>query len=682
MNTYDLSTPALTLAVEAGAGGLAARYGLPDMPWALTDSPLFRVVVDGREITGGTPGLALIEAVDRETQPGRRELTLRLRHAAAEVAIDYHLVSYAGTALIESWVGVENIGATECRITRVDSAALDLPADSYELESFTGSWGLEFAPHRTPLTEATILESKSGRSSKGYHPWFAVRRAGQAILAGAVAWSGNWVVRLAPRADGGIALSGGLHDWEFAVRLAPGARIAAPPVALALAPGDDLNAVSAQYASVGRRFWYPRAPLADALPVEWNHWWSYEDRAIDEETFRANIDVAARLGMEVCALDAGWFGPTDAGTHWYDYRGDWDLVNEVRFPSGIRALSDYTHAQGMAFGLWCEIEGLGKHARLAETHPELVALRDDERLGYVCLGSDAGRAWAFATLDRLIGEYNCDWIKLDFNLDPEAGCNRTDHGHGAGDGLYAHYQGYYDLLERIRARYPHVVLENCSSGGLRIDLGIARQTHMAFLSDPDWPEHSLQLFWGATTMLAPEACLHWGYCEWAFAEHRYQKFDPRDPALTRHQIDYYTRISMLRRFGFSQKLPELPSWVAQRYAEHIDVYKAHVRRIMPHADLVRLSDQPERFGLGDRWAAFQYRMPGDNEHLVAVFRLPGGEGQRIFQLRGIDPQATYTVEWLADARTEQIAGAQLASAGVSFADLPEEGSALLRLVRG
>ncbi|HMP39401.1 MAG TPA: alpha-galactosidase [Roseiflexaceae bacterium] len=672
-----LDTSALHCTLRLAAGIELVHFGLPGYGAAGATSGMFGVEIGGHRIDGHTTGLTVVGVSDA-TQGGRRHVTIHTHHVAAAVAIDLHLALYEGTALIESWIEVENRGSQVQRITRLDSFALDLPVAAYRLLSFTGSWGLEFEPHTLPLNQTTMLESRAGRSSKGHHPWLALERADGMILSAAVAWSGNWVLRSEVHSDGRITLSGGLHDWEFAVDLAPGARIAAPPVVLVLAHGD-LNAISAQYAAVGRSYWYPRAPLADQLPVEWNHWWSYEDRAIDEETFRANIDVAARLGMEVCALDAGWFGPTDAGTHWYDYRGDWDLVNEVRFPSGIRALSDYVHEQGMAFGLWCEIEGLGKEARLAETHPELVAQRDGERLGYVCLGSEAGRAWAFATLDRLIDAYRCDWIKLDFNLDPEAGCNRTDHGHGAGNGLYAHYQGYYELLERIRSRYPHVVLENCSSGGLRIDLGIARQTHMAFLSDPDWPEHSLQLFWGASTMLAPEALLHWGYCEWAFAEHRMQKFDPRDPALTRHQIDYYTRISMLRRFGFSQKLPDLPAWVAERYREHIAIYKAHVRRIMPEADLIRLSAQPQRFGLGDRWAAFQYRMPGDSEHLLAVFRLPGGEPSRSFLLHGIDPSQQYELEWLGDDRKIRLPGTDLASNGLTFTELPEEGSALIRI---
>ena len=71
--------------------------------------------------------------------------------------------------------------------------------------------------------------------------------------------------------------------------------------------------------------------------------------------------------------------------------------------------------------------------------------------------------WAYATLDRLITDYALDWVKLDFNLDPGAGCNRAIMGIRQ-DGLYEHYQGYYRVLDRVREQHPEVILESCSSG--------------------------------------------------------------------------------------------------------------------------------------------------------------------------------------------------------------------------
>ncbi len=106
-------------------------------------------------------------------------------------------------------------------------------------------------------------------------------------------------------------------------------------------------------------------------------------------------------------------------------------------------------------------------------------------------GAPAAREYVAATLDRIVTETGAEWIKLDFNVDPDSGCTRTDHGHGAGDGLLRHYEGLYAVLDAFRERHPEVVLEACSSGGWRIDLGLARHVHCLFLSDPDYTEHHL-----------------------------------------------------------------------------------------------------------------------------------------------------------------------------------------------
>lgn len=650
-----------------------ALRGEVGAPWIdAAASRMFAVVADGETIDATSPDLTA-----RLDCPADGTCVARLAHAASGLEIEHHLLLHADSSVIEAWLTVRNTGERTAHISRLDSLSLDIAPGEHELLYFTSDWGAEFEPVRAPLAEATVIESRTGRSSHGHHPWMALFRAGGGIVSASVAWSGNWILRLEPRAQGGWRLSGGLHDWAFGVDLQPGQTIEAPRIAFVLGSGDDLNAASTQYARVGRRAWIPPTPLAQLAPVEWNHWWSYEDKAVDEATFRANVDAAADMGIEVCTLDAGWFGPTEPASHWYDYRGDWDQVNSVRFPSGIRALSDYTHRRGMKFGLWCEIEGLGRLAHLARARPDFPAERDGARLGYVCLGNPAAQAWAYATLSRLVTDFGADWIKLDFNLDPGAGCARTDHGHGRDDGLFAHYRGYYHLLERLRAAHPDVVWENCSSGGQRIDLGLMRHTPLTFLSDPDWPEHALQLFWGASTMLPPSALLRWTYSEWV-GEHPHQRFNPRDPNLHPHELDYFIRIAMLSVMGLSQRLPDLPAWVRQRYAEHIELYKSLVRPFVRQADLYRLTSQPKRDG-GDRWAAFQYALPSDGHNLLFAFRLLGAEPRRAVKLRALAPDADYSVTWLSLDRRERLSGRQLMVEGIAFDDLRERDSALLLL---
>lgn len=585
---------------------------------------------------------------------------------------------YDGFPLVELEPRLINRGNVEIVVERLDSLDLRLPFSGLTLLGYSGNWGSEFEPLQFKPYQPFVLESRFGRSSKGHHPWMAMLSDEGEILAVSIAWSGNWVMRFDPLGGQILHFTAGLHDWLFSKRLQPNESFRGAP--LVLVTGEDLNAVSRHLARVGRRYWYPQNELSCRLPVEWNHWWPYEDVEINEEVFLANVHKAAELGFEVCTLDAGWFGPAEAGTFWYDYRGDWHLVNSARFPHGIRYLADRVHALGMKFGIWCEIEALGEKARLAVERPDLPALRDGNRLGYVCMGNPAAREWAYQTLSRLILEWGCDWIKLDFNLDPGAGCNRTDHGHQEGDGLYEHYRGYYQVLTRIRRDFPHVVLENCSSGGLRIDLGMMRQTHVTFLSDPDWAVHDLQIFWGASTMLAPNVLLHWTFSHWRNVDPPpQQRFNPHDPHLTRQKWDYYSRISMLGWYGLSQKLPDLPGWLAERVAYHNRLYQTEIRRFIREGDLYRLSAQPLRSGIGERWAVFQYAMPDESEHLLFIFRLPGGEPSYILRPVGLQPERLYRVYGFEGEGEWHLSGRDLMEKGLSIDCLQEEESLLLKM---
>ncbi|GGD85709.1 alpha-galactosidase [Paenibacillus nasutitermitis] len=687
MNTNSqgsLTNGKMVLQWDVHNGGAAKGLSLAgESEWLHNGgSPEFAVIADGERIDALTEGVIFLGDEVNEAGHGSRlrENRWRLDRKKLTICSFTKLFPEAGT--IEKWLTVTSDSDQDVVISRMDSISYRLKAAEYELMYYTSDWGQEFESIREKLEQDVVIETRHGRSSKGQHPWFALYREDGGILAGSAMWSGNWQFRFERLADGGYAVSGGLSEWEFAKVLQPGETVESVHVALGLGTSGNLNTVSVDFAKVGRAFWYPSNLLSKRLPVEWNHWWPYNDVLIDEQVFKDNVDAAAELGVEVCTLDAGWFGPSDPSTHWFDYRGDWDLVNTVRFPGGIRALSDYVHDKGMMFGLWCEIEALGQHARLAERHPEFVASRGSERLGYVCMGSPEAQEWAYEVLDRIITSYNCDWIKLDFNLDPGAGCSRTDHGHGAGDGLYAHYSGYYAVLERIRATHPEVVLENCASGGLRIDLGLMKQSHNVFLSDPDWPEHSLQLFWGASTMLAPDVCLHWGYSDWMSDEngkHAFQNFDPLDPDMKAHQLDYYIRTGMLGGYGMSQKLPDLPQWVRERFAWNIRLYKEHIRRFVGAGDVRRLTDQPKREGRGDRFAAFQYSIASGDEHLLLVFRLHGAEPSRHIRLAQLDADRFYRLDWLCENRDLTVQGSELMERGLYFDGLEEEDSSVIRI---
>lgn len=605
------------------------------------------------------------------------------RSDSGDMDVQNIIVTYPGLGIVDKWVEIKNTSKDEIKVTRVDSMNGILPAGKYSLKYFTSDWGKEFTPVDTALEGTRVLEVTAGRSSLGMHPWFSLSEEQGSILTCSIAWSGNWIARFEPLPGGKYRVTGGLSNWNFSKILKPGEAMEGVHVIYVFLPKGDLNDTSIEFGRWGRKYWYPKNSLSNSMPVEWNHWWPYDDKLINEDVFKANVDKCVELGVDVCTLDAGWFGPSEEKSEWYQVRGDWHKVNTKRFPSGIRALSDYTHAKGKKFGIWCEIEALGEEAEQSSINPGLVARRDGKHLGYVCLGNPEARKWAFSVLEILIRDYKADWIKLDFNLNPGAGCNRTDHGHGEGDGLYEHYMGYYKLLDTVREKYPEALLENCSSGGLRIDLGMLKHLYMTFLSDPDYSVHAFQLFWGATTMLHPSACLHWSWSQTYGDFHFYPGAEqmPVKEDMPRYVFDYYIRNAMLKNPGYSYRLPELPQWCLERLEYHTRFYKNNVSRFIKEADMYRLTGQALRTGGGDRWNAFQYVTEDMNDAVLFVFRLAGSDKERVLKLRGLEPDFVYTVKYEDGKQRFEKSGMELMETGLAFSCMEEESSEIILISR-
>ncbi|MGZ9583282.1 alpha-galactosidase [Paenibacillus marinisediminis] len=644
----------------------------------------FAVQIDGRLFTKDDS--AYIWGAENTVTVERGAKLTTIQYHCGPSVVTHCCKSFPNSRVLEQWIEVKNASTEPIRVERLDSIHDTIPSGKYTLDYYKcyGN-GQEFSPIRACLEGTHIMESTSGRSSYGSHPFFTLEEEGGGILACAFAWSGNWIARFEPAAEGRYVVSGGLNQWNFHKILQPGETVDAVHVMSVYIPNGTKDDVSVEYGRWGITYWYPEPAYDDKLPVVWNHWWPYEDVGINEQTFRDNVDQAEQLGVEVCVVDAGWFGEADEQSKkmnaafseeedWYIKRGDWHKVNSIRFPSGMAALSEYVHDKGMKFGIWCEIEALGAKAELGEQHPEYAARREGQPIGYVCLGNPDAVDWAFGVLEHLILDYKADWIKLDFNLDPKAGCNQTDHGHGAGDGLYEHYRGYYRLLERVRKQYPHVYLENCSSGGYRIDLGIAQHTHGAFLSDPDYTHHHLQLFWSASLMLHPSSIFHFTWSQNRIDRGNNVCMDPIEDDMPMYRFDYMLRANMLNGFGMSYRLPKLPEWALERLKQHIQLYKDKIRTYVANEDMHRLCDQPVREGGGDLWNGYLYTAKDRSDAVLFLFRLQGAEPERRFRLTGLDRDAVYKLTFLDGMEEQVLTGEILMEQGILCSHLPEEGS--------
>lgn len=643
----------------------------------LSDAAALLVEVDRRPVDhwvapriGGEGDLVTIEGTLADTGEGT---SLHAAWSARRVA---------GQPVWEFALTLRNEGEHPLTITRMDPLSL-VTGPAWRTNGFTSAWGDEFRPLQGHAGHHLVLESRSGRSSHGMIPWLGLERGpvrggsgrgpgeGErpAALTVAPAYSGNWHIH----AMAGGHITAGISPWQFWVDLAPGESVTAPSVVLTVAPSLDAAAVALQRAVAAD--WLPRTEFTDSLPVEWNHWWPYEDQEVDEQVISANARVAAEVGIEVATVDAGWFGAADPTSYWQEQRGDWSSVNTARFPSGLEALGQSIRDAGVLPGMWIEAEAVGANSLLRAAHPEAMAHSVEGRradpsyrvqtesldpadptfLGYVCLGSPAGREHVLESMSTLITTTGARWIKLDFNIDPDAGCTRTDHGHGAGDGLLRHYEGLYAVLDELRVRHPDLMLESCSSGGLRIDLGLARHVHAFFLSDPDYTEHHLQVLWGVRNLLPPVGILHWSWSQWR------GDYPPawRDwSTVTVDEFDTMLRAAMLHRFGVSLRLPELRPELIERLRVHVDLFQREVEPFVRDGVLQPLTASPVRGGWGERAPSIQIDLP-DGRVLLAVFVLDRGVRPHPVWPRGLEPDTIYFVTDLADGDVRRISGAEL-----------------------
>ncbi len=381
--------------------------------------------------------------------------------------------------------------------------SLPVPEAATEVVDLAGRWARERAPQRVPFAVgAHARENRRGRTGPDAPLVMTAGTAGLGFRSGEawgvhVAWSGNHVVRAERTAEGARVLAGGELLLPGEVRLRPEEEHVSPWLYGSYAP-DGLDGVASRFHTHLRaRPEHPRSPR----PVVLNVWEAvYFDHDLERLTELARL--GAEVGAERFVLDDGWFrGRRDdtAGL------GDW-YVDEDVWPDGLGPLVEAVHAHGMDFGLWFEPEMVNPDSDLARAHPdwllrvggrEPVLSRGQQVLD---LGHPDAHAHVLGRLDALLSEHDIAYVKWDHNRDVlDAGS-----GPARAAGVHAQTAAVYALLDELRRRHPGVEVESCSSGGLRVDLGVLERTDRVWGSDCNDPLERQQIQRWTAQLLPPE----------------------------------------------------------------------------------------------------------------------------------------------------------------------------------
>jgi alpha-galactosidase len=332
----------------------------------------------------------------------------------------------------------------------------------------------------------------------------------------ALAWqieaSAGWHVDLSQEVDGGVLSLLGPTDLEhhFAHRLEPGETFDAVPVAVAHST-DGRDGAIAQLTAYRR--WTRVFPAASDLPVVYNDFMNTLMGQPTTAQLLPLIAEAARAGADIFCIDAGWFAEPAVGD-WWSTVGEWVEAGS-RFTGGLIELTDEIQRRGMRVGMWLEPEVVGVHSTAAERLPDDAFFRrfgrrvQEHDRYHLDFRHPAARAHMDEVVDRLVGEYGASFLKLDYNINPGAGTEWR--ATAAGDGLLAHSRAFREWLLEIQRRHPGLLIENCSSGGMRADYSLLSATHMQSTSDQQDFRLYPPVAASAPMSILPEQCGNWAY---------------------------------------------------------------------------------------------------------------------------------------------------------------------------
>jgi alpha-galactosidase len=466
-----------------------------------------------------------------------------------------------------------------------------------------------------------------GRSSSDASPFFNLRWPGGGAIT-AIGWSGQWAAHVECDKGGHLKVSAGMQTVHL--KLHPCETVRSPRILQIYWSGDDPWQGYNQFRHLMFAHVMPRIDGRLIVPPIAHMSTSYyELNDSTEANVLSHLQSAKGLGFEVFWLDAYWTkGGFPAGIGNYGFPIE-RVEPRDRFPRGLRPFSETAAQTGMKFLVWFEPERVSAGTYLAKEHPEWVISPGGDGGGLFNLGTPAARAFMTKYLAEVIKQYKMDWLRIDYNIDPLGYWQFLDRKDPDRVGMaeIRYIEGLYRMWDDLRATYPHLAIDDCASGGRRIDLETMSRSLPLWRSDNtcDMLDHKPE-----TVVLAAlkNQTMTAGLS-------RYVPFSTCGQMGT---SPYLFRSGMNAGISFGEDCRP-----AGYPREQLKQAIAEAKRLRPYfcGDFYTLAPVTVR---PQDWCVLQYHRPEKQDGMVMAFRRDASpDAVHAVELRGIDAAADYEV---------------------------------------
>lgn len=605
-----------------------------------------------------------------EETDGGCHAILTLKHETAPIQVEVH-TRLDGTQVMERWLKIQSLSDRMQRVSHIAviSGGLqvvkgwtryaDEPEKLYRAGYMENcSWGHEgaFRWHDLPAAPYEV----AGRYLRGRHrhPMVVLenRATGECFVM-QLGFSGGYAFEFDLDAD----YSAPDAKLSYAVRadgpapminLAPGESYETPHVHLGILFGGLDDAVNEMHAHLRKSVL--------CHPADGKYAWvevgvGPEFDMSRESTMEA-IDNAAKVGVELFFIDAGWYVPPEKeDTDWWTRVGDWHY-NKERYPNGLSEIRDYVYSKGMKFGLWMDVERLGPLSKAYQEHPEWLARTyegEGEKGTVINMANDEAAAWVESEIARVIEENGCDMFRLDYNVGwPGATLTRMERNGAMENNALRYYDNVYAIYRRLRQRFPNVVFENCAGGGGRTDVGMVANFNHTWVTDWQKAPRSFAITNGMTIALPPE---------------RVDRLIGGQGSFMTGSLDFQMRLLMFVRPTVSIANPNGAQLNTDQldFMRHcVDLYKDFIRPFLPESKVYHHT--PECFVAEPRGMGVLETAAKDaSRGMLGIFRLSASEQEEItVRLRGVSRSKKYLLTFDNSGETCEVSGYQLMNEGV------------------
>ncbi|MBR3788929.1 MAG: alpha-galactosidase, partial [Clostridia bacterium] len=375
-----------------------------------------------------------------------------------------------------------------------------------------------------------------------------------------------------------------------------------------------------------------------------------------EKICKDYIDQFQKMGGEIFIIDAGWVCPKGEQVEWSNYNG-LNVPDKDLYPNGITEVVDYCHENGLKFGLWMDVESLGKLCPQFKSNPDWRAKNTlgEQTDRFIDFTNEEAAMWCETELERVITEYKLDLLRVDYNTSYRDYFNMRDTGTGVKECLtIKHFYRVYKMYENLKKKFPNVIFENCAGGGGRCDLGQMKYFNHTWVSDCQRAPKSIYITNGMTMCLPPE------------------RVDRLFAGMGCHEhgsLDLQLRNTMLGHMSLNVIAPmetEINNSLLEFVKHSTDIYKDFIRPILP--DCLIFHHTPETdVAHKNGFTVLEIATPGKTKGAITVFSTENNNGNSIVvKPKGVRADKNYKVTLDNDRVSFNVSGYELKNNGISI----------------